>query len=78
MGININLDKAKDVAKIKLHEHCLLKLHELDSSIEAAQAAGTDATELLAEKQRLMCVDGSVDQATSIEELKQLLDNYNA
>lgn len=74
MGITLNIDKAKEITKIRCQEHCLLRLAVLDAKLQAATNAGNDTTALAQEKQRLLNLDSLVDQATSIEELKQLIE----
>ena len=72
MTITINLDKAKDIKKVKLREERKPLLEAQDVLYMRAQESGSDTTAIVTEKQRLRDITKLADEASSIEELKSI------
>ena len=72
MTITINLDKAKNIKKVKLREERKPLLEEQDVLYMRAQESGSDTTAIVTEKQRLRDITKLADEASSIEELKSI------
>ena len=70
--ITINLDKAKDITKERLRQERKPLLEAQDVLFMQAQEAGSDTTEIVAEKQRLRDITNTVDFCTTTDELKAL------
>jgi hypothetical protein len=70
--IIINLDKAKVVTKDKLRVEREPLLQALDVAFQRAIEDGTDTSAIVAEKKRLRDITKLADDATSVEELKQI------
>ena len=70
MKIQINIDKAKDIAKNKLREERKPLLEKLDVEFQRALETGADTTAIVAEKQRLRDITLTVDSMTTVDELK--------
>ncbi len=70
--ITINLDKAKAITKDRLRQERAPLLVEQDVLYMRATEQGQDTTAIVAEKQRLRDITQLADQATTLEELKQL------
>ena len=72
MTITINLDKAKNIIKVKLREERKPLLEAQDILYMRAQESGSDTTAIVTEKQRLRDITKLADEASSIEELKSI------
>jgi hypothetical protein len=71
MGIQVNINKAKDITKDKLRAERKPLLEALDVEYIKAQETGADTSAIVAEKQRLRDITNQVDSMTTVEELKQ-------
>ena len=72
MTITINLDKAKNIKKVKLREERKPLLEAQDILYMRAQESGSDTTAIVTEKQSLRDITKLADEASSIEELKSI------
>ena len=70
--ITINLDKAKAITKDRLRAERTPLLQAQDVAFQRALESGADTTAIVAEKQRLRDITKLADQATTLDELKQL------
>ena len=70
--ITINLDKAKAITKDRLRVERTPLLQAQDVAFQRALESGADTTAIVAEKQRLRDVTKLADQATTLEQLKEL------
>ena len=70
--ITINLDKAKVITKERLRAERTPLLQEQDVAFQRALEQGTDTTAIVAEKQRLRDITNLADQASTLEQLKQI------
>ena len=70
--ITINFDKAKVITKDRLRAERTPLLEAQDVAFQRALENGADTTTIVAEKQRLRDVTKLADQATTLEQLKQL------
>ena len=70
--ITINLDKAKAITKDRLRAERTPLLAAQDVAFQRALESGADTTAIVAEKQRLRDITKLADQATTLDELKQL------
>ena len=70
--ITINLDKAKAITKDRLRAERTPLLQAQDVAFQRALESGADTTAIVAEKQRLRDITQLADQATTLDELKQL------
>jgi hypothetical protein len=70
--ITINLDKAKDITKDRLRQERAPLLQAQDIAFQRALEANADTTAIVAEKQRLRDITQLADQATTLDELKQI------
>lgn len=70
--ITVNLDKAKAITKDRLRAERTPLLQEQDVLFQRALESGADTSAIVAEKQRLRDVTALADQATTLEELKEL------
>jgi hypothetical protein len=70
--ITINFDKAKAITKDRLRAERLPLLQEQDVAFQRALESGADTTAIVAEKQRLRDITKLADQATTLEQLKQI------
>ena len=70
--ITINFDKAKVITKDRLRAERTPLLQAQDVAFQRALENGADTTTIVAEKQRLRDVTKLADQATTLEQLKQL------
>jgi hypothetical protein len=70
--ITINLDKAKAITKERLRAERAALLLEQDVLFQRALESGADTTAIVAEKQRLRDITALADQATTLEQLKEL------
>ena len=70
--ITINLDKAKAITKDRLRAERAPLLQAQDVAFQRALEEGADTTAIVAEKQRLRDITNLADQATTLDELKEL------
>ena len=70
--ITINFDKAKAITKNRLRAERTPLLQAQDVAFQRALESGADTTAIVAEKQRLRDITQLADQATTLDELKQL------
>lgn len=70
--ITINFDKAKEVTKARLRAEREALLQAQDVAFQRALESGADTTAIVAEKQRLRDITTLADQATTLEELKDI------
>jgi len=70
--ITINLDKAKAITKDRLRVERAPLLQAQDVAFQRALESGADTTAIVAEKQRLRDITKLADQATTLEQLKEL------
>ena len=70
--ITINFDKAKAITKDRLRAERTPLLQAQDVAFQRALESGADTTAIVAEKQRLRDITKLADQATTLDELKQL------
>ena len=70
--ITINLDKAKAITKERLRAERTPLLEAQDVAFQRSLESGADTTAIVAEKQRLRDITQLADQATTLDELKQL------
>ena len=70
--ITINLDKAKAITKDRLRAERTPLLQAQDVAFQRALESGVDTTAIVAEKQRLRDITQLADQATTLEQLKEL------
>ena len=70
--ITINFDKAKAITKERLRAERTPLLQAQDVAFQRALESGANTTAIVAEKQRLRDITQLADQATTLDELKQL------
>jgi hypothetical protein len=70
--ITINFDKAKAITKDRLRAERAPLLAAQDVAFQRALEANADTTTIVAEKQRLRDITQLADQATTLEQLKQI------
>jgi hypothetical protein len=70
--ITINIDKAKAITKDRLRMERAPLLVTQDVLYMRATEANQDTTAIVAEKQRLRDITQLADQATTLEQLKQI------
>jgi hypothetical protein len=70
--ITVNLNKAKDIKKEQLRSERAPLLQAQDVAFQRALETGANTTTIVAEKQRLRDITQLADQATTIEQLKQI------
>ena len=70
--ITINLNKAKVITKERLRTERAPLLQAQDIAFQRALESGGDTSAIVAEKQRLRDITKLADQATTLEQLKQL------
>jgi hypothetical protein len=70
--ITINLDKAKAITKDRLRAERAPLLQAQDVAFQRALEANADTAAIVAEKQRLRDITQLADQATTLDELKQI------
>lgn len=70
--ITINFDKAVDITKDRLRRERAPLLQAQDVAFQRALESGQDTASIVAEKQRLRDITKLADQATTLEQLKQL------
>ena len=72
MSITINITKAKAITKDRLRAERTPLLQAQDVAFQRALEANADTTAIVAEKQRLRDITQLADQATTLEQLKQI------
>jgi hypothetical protein len=70
--ITINFDKAKAITKDRLRAERAPLLQAQDVAFQRALEANADTTAIVAEKQRLRDITQLAEQATTLEQLKEL------
>lgn len=70
--ITVNLDKAKDIKKEQLRSERISLLQAQDVAFQRALESGADTSAIVAEKQRLRDITQLADEATTVEQLKQI------
>jgi hypothetical protein len=70
--VTINFDKAKVITKERLRAERTPLLQAQDVAFQRALESGADTTAIVAEKQRLRDITQLADQATTLEQLKQI------
>jgi hypothetical protein len=70
--ITINFDKAKAITKDRLRAERTPLLQAQDVAFQRALEEGADTSAIVAEKQRLRDITNLADQATTLDELKEL------
>jgi hypothetical protein len=70
--ITINLDKAKTITKDRLRAERAPLLQVQDVAFQRALESGADTSAIAVEKQRLRDITTLADQATTLEQLKEL------
>lgn len=70
MAIQVNITKAKEITKNRLRTERTPKLEALDVEFIKAQESGSDTSAIVAKKQQLRDAPSSVDNMTTVEELK--------
>jgi hypothetical protein len=70
--ITINFDKAVEITKDRLRAERTPLLQAQDVAFQRALEIGADTTAIVAEKQRLRDITQLADQATTLEQLKQI------
>jgi UDP-N-acetylglucosamine pyrophosphorylase len=70
--ITINFDKAKQITKERLRQERKPLLEQQDVLFQRSLENNADTSTIVAEKQRLRDVTNLVDDATTLEQLKQL------
>jgi hypothetical protein len=73
--IKINFDKAKQITKERLRQERKPLLEAQDILFQRSLEINSDTSKIIAEKQRLRDITKLVDNATTLEELKQLKVN---
>jgi hypothetical protein len=72
MSITINITKAKAITKDRLRAERTPLLQTQDVAFQRALESNADTTAIVAEKQRLRDITTLADQATTLEQLKEL------
>jgi hypothetical protein len=70
--IIINFDKAKQITKERLRQERKPLLEQQDVLFQRSLENNADTSAIVAEKQRLRDITNLVDDATTLEQLKQL------
>ena len=70
--ITINFDKAVEITKDRLRQERAPLLQAQDVAFQRALEANADTSAIVAEKQRLRDITQLADQATTLDELKEL------
>jgi Fic family protein len=70
--ITINFDKAKEITKERLRQERKPLLEQQDVLFQRSLENNTDTSAIVAEKQRLRDITNLVDNAKTLEQLKQL------
>jgi hypothetical protein len=70
--ITVNINKAQQITKERLRAERTPLLQAQDVAFQRALEEGADTTAIVAEKQRLRDITNLADQATTLDELKEL------
>jgi hypothetical protein len=70
--ITINLDKAKDITKDRLRAERTPLLLAQDVAFQRALEEGANTAAIVAEKQRLRDITKLADEATTLDQLKEI------
>jgi hypothetical protein len=70
--ITINFDKAKQITKERLRQERKPLLEAQDVLFQRSLENNADTSAIVAEKQRLRDITNLVDDATTLEELKEI------
>jgi len=70
--ITINFNKAKELTKERLRQERKPLLEQQDVLFQRSLENNADTSSIVAEKQRLRDITNLVDDATTLEQLKQL------
>ncbi len=70
--IVVNIDKAKQITKDRLRVERQPLLQAQDIAFQRALETGADTAAIVAEKQRLRDITKLADEATTLEELKEI------
>jgi len=70
--IVINFNKAKDITKTRLRAEREPLLEAQDVAFQRALESNSDTSEIVAEKQRLRDITKLADEATTLDELKNI------
>ena len=70
--ITVNLDKAKAITKERLRAERTPLLQAQDVAFQRAIEEGADTSAIVAEKQRLRDITNLADQASTLDELKEI------
>ena len=70
--ITINIDKAKEITKVRLRMERESLLIEQDVAFQRALESGADTSAIVAEKQRLRDITKAVDTLETLDELKEI------
>jgi hypothetical protein len=70
--ITINFDKAKQITKERLRQERKPLLEQQDVLFQRSLENNADTSAIILEKQRLRDITNLVDNATTLEQLKQL------
>ena len=73
--ITINFDKAKQITKERLRQERKSLLEQQDILFQRSLENNTDTSAIILEKQRLRDITNLVDDATTLDQLKQLTVN---
>ena len=73
--ITINFDKAKQITKERLRQERKPLLEQQDILFQRSLENNADTTAIIVEKQRLRDITNLVDDATTLDQLKQLTVN---
>ena len=73
--ITINFDKAKEITKERLRQERKPLLEAQDVLFQRSLENNSDTSAIIVEKQRLRDITNLVDDATTLEQLKQLTVN---
>lgn len=70
--ITVNINKAKEITKLRLREERKPLFEAQDIAFQRATETGADTTAIVAEKQRLRDITKLADAATTLDELKAI------
>ena len=70
--IVVNINKAKEITKERLRAERTPILQAQDVAFQRALEEGADTSAIVAEKQRLRDITNLADQATTLDELKEI------
>ena len=73
--ITINFDKAKQITKERLRQERKPLLEQQDILFQRSLENNSDTSAIILEKQRLRDITNLVDDATTLDQLKQLTVN---